>query len=351
MSNAVTAATSAGNESTALGARHPSLVNRVWVRCSLRLSTRCRGERWRKVDAPLQVIATGSDLPCGPCAAVADRGRTGIVRHVSRAWILYDERPDVSVAGRSFFICANAADWWAAAPTDARDRDAYLRAHPGSVCLVKDVGVFKRYDSESWGGRCEGCNGLFENHPRTLKSDVALYGWAETPSRDAPYVGLRAWIRYSKGNPKEVPVWFPLCGDEEQMQRASLKSLRSQHQTKRGEFPEACSECRHDAGRLAAKVLARSGSASGGYSLLEVHSDLREQRSGGSKNGRTGRPRKFTNEAAFKAIDALGSRVSVAALARKLGCSRPPVNDWVREQGYASLPELLRDRRSGGAGN
>ena len=75
---------------------------------------------------------------------------------------------------------------------------------------------------------------------------------------------------------------------------------------------------------------------------------------GGKKNRRmiesgstrkVGRPRKFTDEEAFKAIDQLGPRVSVSSLARTLECTRPTVNDWVHDQGYSTLPELVQARR------
>lgn len=67
----------------------------------------------------------------------------------------------------------------------------------------------------------------------------------------------------------------------------------------------------------------------------------------GQKSSRAGRPRAFTDEQAFRAIDKLGSRANVSSLARALKCSRPPIIDWVRDQGYLTLPELLSARRSG----
>jgi hypothetical protein len=71
-----------------------------------------------------------------------------------------------------------------------------------------------------------------------------------------------------------------------------------------------------------------------------------------SGNGKVGRRRKFTDEQAYEAIDALGSRLSVSQLAKSLNCARVTVNDWVEGQGHASLDELANARRAaGGVGN
>lgn len=79
-----------------------------------------------------------------------------------------------------------------------------------------------------------------------------------------------------------------------------------------------------------------------------------QKNGGGEKNETTinpgsskkaGRPRKFTDEQAFNAIDELGQRVSVSALARTLECTRPTVNDWVHDKGFSNLLELVQNRQ------
>jgi hypothetical protein len=73
-----------------------------------------------------------------------------------------------------------------------------------------------------------------------------------------------------------------------------------------------------------------------------------EQKNGSTgKQGRVGRKRAFTDEAAFKAIDELGTRVSVVQLAKTLKCARVTVNDWAHSRGHENLDELVKTRRSG----
>lgn len=77
------------------------------------------------------------------------------------------------------------------------------------------------------------------------------------------------------------------------------------------------------------------------------------QNGNGQKKGdesKAGRPPKFTDVEAFRAIDALGSRLSVSQLSKALKCSRTTVNNWAKRLGYESGEALVQARRPAGKG-
>lgn len=238
-------------------------------------------------DCPKDAPAQERKLPAGkavqdftgrcPTHAGLHRSPRGGVRaHKSGAVLLEDERD-----GRHWkasFICAAAAEWWKAAPEDARDRAAYLLAHPDSDCLVKDVGWFSQFDDDEWGGNCGNCARLFSNHPRTLKDDRPVFAWTETDGPDGLFVELLAWIRYSRGGEKDVPVWFSLCQHEEQWRRNTLRTRESQHRKRKEEFPQICTAGRREAlAHLRAAIQAQFQNGNG---LSEQPKKLRLDRGG-----------------------------------------------------------------------
>lgn len=79
----------------------------------------------------------------------------------------------------------------------------------------------------------------------------------------------------------------------------------------------------------------RAGSASG-----ESQENLKVNKQ------KAGRQRAFSDEEALDAIASLGSQVSVVQLAKKLQCSRPTINNWVKSKKFDSLDNLIKARQA-----
>jgi hypothetical protein len=134
------------------------------------------------------------------------------------------------------------------------------------------------------------CARRFENHPRTLTKDLPVYSWAQTRGPDGPFVELRAWVRYSKGGEKEVPIWFSGCREEHTFSRAYAQQLKSLHNQRGDEFPNWCPPCAKDPDRIVASVMAQTQNGNG-------------QESGSAES----RKQKRLDKNLLKAVDAVAS--------------------------------------------
>jgi len=175
-----------------------------------------------------------------------------------------------------------------------------------------------------WSGLCADClgNRVLPQKRRKLKGKYINPFGAEI-DWDASHEPNRALVRCPN---------FSVCGGEEQ------KIANDGNKDLQPFYCRACLTAHRRAGIRAAWASLK-GTASG---------NGQEKGSAGKKigsSGKVGRPRKFTDQQALDAMDTLDSRVSVSALARKLQCTRAPINDWVHDQGYPSLDKFVEARR------
>jgi hypothetical protein len=157
-------------------------------------------------------------------------------------------------------------------------------------------------------------------------------------------------LRYATGeNDHGVLAEFKGCSTPERKCIHRLSKIAARlylRYHRRGEtqkLPRACRSHVKDRDVLEAIIMAR---------LLQENAAAAQPHNGnGQKDhsttkGKAGRPPKLTDHLVYAAIDRLGSRVSVAALARTLGCSRPAINGWVRGQRHPNLDALLEAHRA-----
>jgi Zn finger protein HypA/HybF involved in hydrogenase expression len=281
----------------------------------------CMGHRHVHIPSGKNLeVTTGR---CPQCASRGNRKLKEIITHLSGAICLQFVRDPEHTRDRAAFICSN----WAGLTNDMHPPD----------CLGVDFGWFNQFDDDNWGGRCGNCARRFEDNPRTVKTDWPIYAWAETRGPDGPFVEILAWVRYSKGGAKEVPVWFVGCEHEAPLSRSYIATLKSAHKNRKTVFSRWCPPCVKNPEQLAATLQAQAQNGN-----RQKNEELTKSES----TSKAGRPRKFTDEEAFNAIDNLGARLSVSLLARTLKCARPTINDWVYAKGFSNLPDLAKARRS-----
>jgi hypothetical protein len=159
------------------------------------------------------------------------------------------------------------------------------------------------------------------------------------------------WLRFSGEDEQgQVEIEYEVCSlpNDKCVRWASKKralEFLSWHRAGKKLFP-ACEKHVYDRPRLKEATTSRL--------QQQIEASAQSQNGNGQEkgeeikigsSGKVGRPRKFTDQQALDAMDTLDSRVSVSALARKLQCTRAPINDWVHDQGYPSLDKFVEARR------
>lgn len=263
------------------------------------------------------VMPSGKNLEratgrCKPCADRRRRTIKGVAAHASGAICLKSVRDPERTRDRAAYICAS----WAGKPIAERPAD----------CLGVDFGWLNQFDDEGWRGHCENCARRFDNHPRVKTKDVPVYGWAATQGPDGPFVELRAWIRYSKGGEKEVPVWFIGCGCEYPLKRDYIATLKSAHKNEKAEFSRWCPLCVKSPSRLAATLQAQFQNGN-------------ELKSGGAEKKRPGPEKgfnaKITEEKIREAFNTLGRYAPQEKVAEVIGVDARSLRDWHRARGLS----------------
>lgn len=180
---------------------------------------------------------------CRQCANRRNRKSREVFTHRSGAICLESVRDPEHTSERAAFICSN----WA-----SQTEKGHL-----PNCLGVDFGWFNQFEDDNWGGRCGNCSRRFEDNPRTVKTDWPIYAWAETHGPDGPFVDLLAWVRYSRGGEKDVPVWFIGCEHEALLSRSYIATLKSAHKNRKTVFSRWCPPCVKNPEQLAATLQAQ----------------------------------------------------------------------------------------------
>jgi len=294
--------------------RDPDNPKYGWVTCP-EGSSECEGERYVFVHFGKSLRnLTGV---CRPCLGWRRR-RTERDEHPSGALVRRDER-DPSNSRRVVFICPNP------------------KKQPG--CLGKSYAWLKAFDDPDYCGLCENCQG--NDPPNKIKKDLIL--------KDGPDGTDGTQILYSQDEGQRVRVRYWQCGHTQPLTRQTIAVMLSRHRLGKRRWPPRCHQCFLNPDALAERIAAEK-LAEMGVQAHPQNSNVQEkgdaQKIASSRKG--GRERKLTDQKVLNEIDALGSRVSVSALARNFQCSRATINNWVHDKGYPDLASFVEARRGAG---